>query len=129
MPHKSLGRSLAVLDRGIAVEVGVRIRAARHAAGLTQARLAEGRYTKAYISALENGLSKPSLAALTFLAGRLGLPVTHFLESAAPAWSRIEADLLLASGDWLKAADAFRALLENEVQPIRRAELQRGLAE
>ena len=129
MPHKSLGRSLATLDRGIAVEVGVRIRTARLAAGLTQARLAEGRYTKAYISALENGLSKPSLAALTFIAGRLSLPVTHFLQSAAPAWSRIEADLLLASGDWLKAADAFRALLESELQPIRRAELQRGLAE
>jgi transcriptional regulator with XRE-family HTH domain len=129
MPHKSLGRSLAKLDRGIAIEVGARIKTARLAAGLTQARLAEGRYTKAYISALENGLSKPSLAALTFLAGRLGLPVIHFLGDAAPAWSRIEADLLLAAGDWLKAADAFRSLLDGETLPVRRAELQRGLAE
>jgi transcriptional regulator with XRE-family HTH domain len=129
VPHKSLGRSLAKLDRGIAVEVGRRIRAARLQAGLTQAALAEGRYTKAYISALESGLSKPSLAALNFIAGRLGLPVTHFLEEEAPAWSRLEADLRLASGDWLSAADAYRALLEQERHPVRRAELERGLAE
>jgi tetratricopeptide (TPR) repeat protein len=129
MPQKSLGRSLAVLDRGIATEVGARIRRARLAAGLTQATLAEGRYTKAYISALENGLSKPSLAALNFIAERLGLPVTHFLGEAQPAWSRIEADLHLASGDWQKAADAYRSLLETEKQPVRRAELERGLAE
>ena len=129
MPHKSLGRSLAKLDRGIAVEVGARIKAARLGAGLTQARLAEGRYTKAYISALENGLSKPSLAALTFIAGRLSLPVTHFLEEASPAWSRLEADLRLASGDWAVAADAYRDLLPGETHPTRRAELERGLAE
>ena len=129
VPHKSLGRSLAKLDRGIAVEVGARIKVARLAAGLTQARLAEGRYTKAYISALENGLSKPSLAALTFIAGRLSLPVTHFLDQASPAWSRLEADLRLASGDWLVAADAYRGLLESETHPTRRAELERGLAE
>ncbi len=129
VPHKSLGRSLARLDRGIAVEVGARIKVARLAAGLTQARLADGRYTKAYISALENGLSKPSLAALTFIARRLSLPVTHFLEGATPAWSRLEADLRLASGDWSVAADAYRELLESESHPTRRAELERGLAE
>ncbi len=129
MPHKSLGRSLATEDRGIAREVGARIRAARLAAGLTQARLAEGRYTKAYVSALENGLAKPSLAALTFLAGRLNLPVTHFLGRDEPTWSRLEADLLLASGDWRKAIDAYTDLLELETSPVRRAELERGLAE
>ena len=129
MPHKSLGRSLATVDRGIAVEIGARVKAARLNAGLTQAKLAEGRYTKAYISALENGLSKPSLAALTFIAGRLGLPVTHFLEEAAPTWSRLEADMHLASGDWQAAADGYRELLDHEVQAVRRAELERGLAE
>jgi transcriptional regulator with XRE-family HTH domain len=133
MPHKSLGRRLAVLDRGIAESVGARIKVARLAAGLTQAKLAEGRYTKAYISALENGLSKPSLAALNFIAGRLALPVTHFLEDAeaatGPSWSRVEADLRLASGDWQAAADAYASLLESETQPVRSAELETGLAE
>src|SRR4051812_37396042 len=115
MPHKSLGRRLAVLDRGIAESVGARIKSARLAAGMTQSKLAEGRYTKAYISALENGLSKPSLAALNFIAGRLDMPVTHFLggmdETAAPSWTRLEADLRLASGDWQAAADAYEGLL------------------
>jgi transcriptional regulator with XRE-family HTH domain len=133
MPHKSLGRRLAVLDRGIAESVGARIRAARTAAGMTQSKLADGRYTKAYISALENGLSKPSLAALNFIAGRLQLPVTHFLEDpeqvAGPTWSRVEADLRLASGDWQAAADAYGSLLQNEAQPSRAAELRTGLAE
>jgi len=129
MPHRSLGRSLAALDRGIAREVGTRIRAERLKAGMTQAKLAEGRYTKAYVSALENGLAKPSLAALTFIARRLGLPVTHFLGQDRPAWSRLEADLHLASGDWEKAVDGYTALLDEETQAIRRAELERGLAE
>jgi tetratricopeptide (TPR) repeat protein len=129
MPHKALGRSLATLDRGIAREVGARIRAERLKAGLTQARLAEGRYTKAYVSALENGLAKPSLAALTFIAGRLGLPVTHFLGEDRPTWTRLEADLWLASGDWQKAVDAYTDLLDQESHPVRKAELERGLAE
>jgi len=129
MPHKSLGRSLAKIDAPIAREVGERIRTERLKAGLTQARLAEGRYTKAYISALEKGLAKPSLAALNFIAERLALPPAHFLRDSEPAWSRLEADLHLASGDWLKAADAYEALLERETHPIRRAEIGRALAE
>src|SRR6185369_1445333 len=129
MPHKSLGRSLAVLDRGIAVEVGVRIRAARRAAGLTQARLAEGRYTKAYISALENGLAKPSMAALSFIASRLELPMARFIGEQGHRWSRLEADLLLASAEWSGAADAYLTLRDVITDPIGRAEIDRGLAE
>jgi transcriptional regulator with XRE-family HTH domain len=129
MPHKSLGRSLAREDAPIARAVGERIRAERLRAHLTQQQLADGRYTKAYISALENGLAKPSLAALTFIAGKLGLAPASFLSDSDPAWSRLEADLALASGDWVRAVDAYTALLEAETQPIRRAELRRGLAE
>ena len=65
-------RSLAAEDRDLAEQIGVRLRAARLRAGLTQREVAEGRYTKAYVSALENGLIKPSMAALRFLAERLG---------------------------------------------------------
>ncbi len=113
----------------LAQQVGRRILAARQRAGLTQTQLAGGRYTKAFISALEHGISKPSIEALTFLAEQLHLPVNELLGEQEPRWSRIEADLFLASGDWLKAADAYQILLDVEVQPIRRAELERGLAE
>ena len=51
------------MDRGIAQRIGRRIRSARTSAGLTQSQLAGDRYTKAYVSALENALVKPSMAA------------------------------------------------------------------
>jgi len=121
--------SLAKLDRPIAERFGARLRAARLRAGLTQTRLAEGRYTKAYVSALENGLSKPSIAAVHFLAGRLGMSPTELLGASDERWGRVEADLRLAAGDWRSAADAYQVLLELEQYPVRRAELLRGRAE
>jgi tetratricopeptide (TPR) repeat protein len=113
---------------GLALRIGARIRAARRAAGLTQQQLADGRYTKAYISALEQGHARPSMAALDFIAQRLALPPSTFL-GRDDRWDRLEADLLLASGEWHEAAVAFRSLLG----PVRdrgiRAELLAGLAE
>lgn len=116
-------------DRPVAQRVGTRIRVARKAAGLTQAQLASGRYTKAYVSALENGLAKPSLAALNFFADRLGTSIDQLLVDPAPSWTRLEADLRLASGDWQGAADAYKALLEAGPVQAARAELLTGLAE
>lgn len=118
-----------MLDRGLAERFGARLRAARLRAGLTQAKLAEGRYTKAYISALENGLSKPSMAAVHFLGGRLGLSPTELLGASDDRWGRVEADLRLAAGDWQTAADSYERLLEEERIPSRRAEILRGRAE
>jgi tetratricopeptide (TPR) repeat protein len=129
MPTRTAGRSLAAADRGLALEIGRRIRAERLRAGLTQARLAEGRYTKAYISALENGLAKPSMAALSFIASRLELPMARFVGEQGHQWSRLEADLLLASADWSSAADAYLSLRDVITDPIGRAEIDRGLAE
>ena len=105
-------RSHAAEDRPLAQRVGARLRKARLEAGMTQAQLAAGRYTKAYVSALENGLSKPSMAALNFFAERLQLPMERFLSDGEPAWTRLEADLRLASGDWAGAIDAYTALLD-----------------
>lgn len=119
---------MVVDQSGLAMRIGTRIRAARLAAGLTQQQLAEGRYTKAYISALEQGHAKPSMAALDFIADRLGLPPSTFL-GRDDRWDRLEADLLLASGDWHEAALAFRSLLEPARDRGVRAELLTGLAE
>lgn len=83
MSPKAASRHLADDDRDIAVAVGKRIRTARKAASMTQAQLAAGRYTKAYISALEVGLAKPSLAALFFIARKLGIAAAWFLEGLA----------------------------------------------
>lgn len=108
---------------------GARLKAARVAAGMTQTRLAGGRYTKAYISALENGLSRPSVVALDFLAERLGLSASELLGAGPGRWSRVEADLRLAAGDWQAALDAYDRLLPAETNPGRRASVQLGRAE
>jgi len=107
---------IVVDDSALASRIGGRIRTARLAAGLTQQQLATGRYTKAYISALEKGHAKPSMAALDFIAGRLDMPASRFLAEDT-RWGRVEADLLLASGRWLEAADAYSDQLD--LQPDR----------
>jgi transcriptional regulator with XRE-family HTH domain len=122
-------RSLAAEDRDLAEQIGVRLRAARLRAGLTQREVAEGRYTKAYVSALENGLIKPSMAALRFLAERLGTTASELLADADSRWTRMEAELRLASGDWATAEDAFRSILDSDPPAVERGRLLLGLAE
>jgi transcriptional regulator with XRE-family HTH domain len=122
-------RTRVVVDQtALALRIGARIRSARLAAGMTQQQLAEGRYTKAYISALEQGHAKPSMAALDFIAERLGLPPSTFL-GRDDRWGRVEADLLLASGEWHEASLAYGSLLETAKDRGSRAELLAGLAE
>src|SRR4029077_1944361 len=122
-------RSLAVEDLDLARQVGMRLQAARTRPGLPQRELAEPRYTKAYISALENGLIKPSMAALRFLARRLGTVPGEFLSDEDTQWRRVEAELRLASGDWQAAADRFQAILDDDPGGLERGMAQLGLAE
>jgi transcriptional regulator with XRE-family HTH domain len=122
-------RSLAAEDLDLARQVGARLKAARTRAGLTQRELAEPRYTKAYISALENGLIKPSMAALRFLARRLGTVPGEFLADEDTHWRRIEAELRLASGDWQAAADRFQSTLDEDPAGVERGMCLLGLAE
>ena len=122
-------RSLAVEDRDLAQQIGARLKAARLRAGLTQQQVAAGRYTKAYVSALENGLIKPSMAALRFLAVRLGTTPSELLADADERWARMEAELRLAAGDWQAAVDRFDELLDRDPQGLERARVVVGLAE
>ena len=96
-------------DRPLALRIGARLRRARTQAALTQAELAAGRYTKAYVSALEHGLVKPSMAALNFFADRLQIPIERLLTDGEARWTRLEADIRLASGDWQSAVGVHRA--------------------
>ena len=120
---------MKVDDRPLARSIGVRIHQARLNAGLTQQQLAGERYTKAYVSALENGLSKPSMAALNYLASRLGVTSTALMAGDADRWSRIEADVLLASGRWQDALDIYDSHLGEASGGGMRAELLLGRAE
>ena len=122
-------RRVTVDDRPLARSIGTRIRQARLQAGLTQQQLAGGRYSKAYISALENGSSRPSMAALSFLATQLDTSPTALLAGETDHWSRIEGDVLLASGRWQDALDIYDRHLEKPAGGGARAELLRGRAE
>ena len=122
---------MIVVDNShVARRIGDRIRQARTRIGLTQAQLSKGRYTAAYISALERGLAKPSMAALTFLSERLGVSVPDLVAEERPAAGRLEADLLLAAAKHQEALDRYDELLETAREDRRiRAELLRGRAE
>ncbi|HET7601373.1 MAG TPA: helix-turn-helix domain-containing protein, partial [Gemmatimonadales bacterium] len=109
--------------------LGPRLRKYRQRAGLTQRQLAGDRYTGAYVSALENGLVRASMAALTYLAERLDVSVEQLLTDQVPRWDRLAADLELASGDWPQAMDRYTQLLERTSSPADRAQLLRGRAE
>ncbi|HYN63644.1 MAG TPA: tetratricopeptide repeat protein, partial [Candidatus Limnocylindrales bacterium] len=82
-----------------------------------------------YVSALETGIARPSMVALSFLSERLGLPPSHFLDEQTPAWTRLEVDMQLASGDWQAAVDGYQALLADNLDDQVRAEVLRGHAE
>ncbi len=129
MPRTSTSARATDKDRELARRIGHRIREARHRSGLTQQQLAGERYTKAYVSALETGIARPSMVALNYLCERLGLPASHFIDEAHPTWTRLEVDMRLASGDWLAAVDGYRALLDDSPDDSLRAGLLRGMAE
>jgi transcriptional regulator with XRE-family HTH domain len=122
-------RRVTVDDSPLARSIGARIRQARLEARLTQQQLAGDRYTKAYISALENGGSKPSMAALNYLATRLDVPATVLLAGETDHWSRLEGDILLASGRWQEALDIYDRQLVEAPRGGAHAELLRGRAE
>src|ERR687890_1977572 len=111
MPRTRTGvRASQEQDRALAKRIGQRIREARHRAGLTQQQLAGDRYTKAYVSALETGIARPSMVALRFLSERLGMPASHFIDEEHPVWTRLEVDMRLAAGGWDATADGYRTL-------------------
>jgi tetratricopeptide (TPR) repeat protein len=116
-------------DSALAQQIGARIRDARKRSGMTQQQLAGDRYTKAYVSALETGIARPSMVALSYLAERLSLPASHFLDEQNPTWSRLAVDMTLAAGDWQAAADGYASLLDLPLDDLGRAEVLRGRAE
>lgn len=62
-------------------DIGRRVRRYRTDRKITQRELA-GTYTKAYISAIENGTIWPSVPMLYEMAERLGVPVSALLEDS-----------------------------------------------
>lgn len=128
-PTPRTRRRVVVDNRALALTIGTRIRAARLRAGLTQQELAGDRYTKAYVSALELGHAKPSMAALDYLAPRLGTTPDRILAEPRDRWTRLDADLHLAAGRYAQAARAYEDLLETTTDRLARAEMELALGE
>ena len=96
-------------------EVGERLRQLRVAAGLTQSELAEGRFSKEYVSQIERGKTRPNAETLEWLAERLGVDPAYLGSGvSAEERARVEAGLaraeaLLEKPDYVEAAREFEA--------------------
>lgn len=65
------------------MELGQKLRSARLDAGLSQRQLCGDEITRNMLSQIENGSARPSMDTLRYLAGRLGKPISFFLEEEA----------------------------------------------
>jgi tetratricopeptide (TPR) repeat protein len=117
--------------------LGERVKAARVEAGLSQAQLGAPHFTRAYVSAVELGKIRPAVKSLEFLAGRLGKPLSFFLEDRAEERRRREREFevlrakeLIARGQGREARDLLEPLLQQELSSLDAAHLRRllGLA-
>lgn len=69
--------------RGVCMELGQKIKAARLELGFSQRQLCDGKITRNMLSQIENGSARPSMDTLAYLARRLGKNVSYFLEEQA----------------------------------------------
>lgn len=65
------------------MELGQKIKEARLQAGLSQRQLCGEEITRNMLSQIENGSARPSMSTLKYLASRLGVSVSYFLEEQA----------------------------------------------
>ena len=65
------------------MELGEKLRQARLDANLSQRALCGEEITRNMLSRIENGVARPSMKTLQYLAARLGKPVSYFLEETA----------------------------------------------
>jgi tetratricopeptide (TPR) repeat protein len=119
-PKTLADRASAPLDP--ALTVGGRVRALRRAAGLTQAELAGERFSKEYVSQVELGKTRPSAAALAYLAERLDVDALELAGESVDV-SRAACEAAIARAE--AALDAHRHMevlegLETLLPAVRR---------
>src|SRR5687767_1241104 len=86
--------------------LGDRVRALRISAGLTQGQLAEGRFSKEYISQIERGKTRPTEATIAWLAEKLGVDPS-FLTSGVSTEARTKVEALVARAEALSGAHDY----------------------
>lgn len=124
---RSMAATVVGMGKTLTLEgVGARLRTLRTEAGMTQTDLAGDRFSKAYISQIERGKTRPTRDTLEWLAEQLNVdPV--FLELGISSDERGRVEATLARGEALIEAKQFpqaveqyeraRALVSDEVVP------------
>src|SRR5919197_5420530 len=95
--------------------LGAHVRALRLDAGLTQAELGGERFTKEYVSQVELGKTKPSDAAMTWFAGRLGIERQTLEGDTGPA-ARAELAAVVARAEASVEARRYAEAVEELVR-------------
>lgn len=88
------------------VRLGERVRALRVAAGLTQGQLAEGRFSKEYISQIERGKTRPTETTIEWLALRFGVDPS-FIASGVSTEARTKFETMLDRAEALSEAHRY----------------------
>src|SRR5438552_1869269 len=91
--------------------IGIRLKEARIARGLTQEQLARGVATKGFVSLVERDLLNPSLPKLRLLADRLGRPLAYFVQDLPDQdaeYLRRTAELAIKAKEPNRANDSYR---------------------
>ena len=91
--------------------LGDRVRALRISAGLTQGQLAEGRFSKEYISQIERGKTRPTEATIAWLAERLGVDPS-FISSGVSTEERTKLETMLTRAEALSEGHRYEEALE-----------------
>ena len=93
------------------MELGMRLKEVRLALGLSPRQLCGDVITRNMLSQIENGSARPSMDTLRYLAGRLGKPLSYFLEeeTVTSPNQTVMADARAAHGNWKQVL----AVLEN----------------
>lgn len=87
--------------RALAREIGERIRAHRVGLGMTQQQVAEPVFSKAYISALETGIARPSMRALRHIAEKLNVSPSQLLEEGVASSAASGGPIIV----WVRVGD------------------------
>ena len=104
------------------MELGEKLRQARLEAGLSQRQLCGEEITRNMLSLIENGSAKPSMKTLSYLAQKLGKPLSFFLDENAgekqqfgEIWQQLNrAEEALEQG----RTEYVRELLEKAESPV-----------
>ena len=92
--------------------LGQRLRALRIAAGLTQEGLAEGKFSKEYISQIERGKTRPTEATIEWLAQRLDVDPA-FLSDGVSIEARTKVEAVLARAEAQTEAHRYEEAIES----------------